>query len=495
VKFNGDDVPIFEKEFTFQDADSGQPVTKTFRWVPHHGPIVAEDRTTGTALTIRWRGHEGGTDLDAFHALATAGSVEEAREGLKQVSSASQNFVVIDTAGNFGWFPYGKIPSRPWASPALPPWLPLPGDGTAEWQGSVPIDELPQALNPSGGAIATANQDMTGASADGDLTNDGPALQAWNKADGTREQRILDLIEQGGNGHSMETMQEMQADTYSLYGSVVVPALLTAAAGASLTPEEQALSSALAAWAFTCPTGLDGTDPVMSASSPDTGASIESIGCTAFHASLYALVKEALGDEATAAGVPIRGGVDMLLVVRAIRNPASLGSGEVLWDDVSTEGIVETRDQILVRAIKAAAAALSSLGEPDAWRWGRVHTISLRSIFDNFGIATYNTPHYAAPGGQSTVNVANPSSRTLPTPPDPIDFGFTAGPSVRFVVEARSDGLSMSYELPGGADLHRESPFYNNLLPKWLVNEPIDFPFGPGAVTTPAEVIEVSPAP
>jgi penicillin amidase len=496
VTFNGQDVPIFEKEFTFQDAATSRPVTKTFRWVPHHGPIVSEDRTSGTAISIRWRGHEGGTDLDAFFSLARAGSVNEARESLKQASSASQNFVVIDKAGNFGWFPYCKVPSRPWASPALPPWLPLPGDGSAEWQGSVPEDQLPQLLNPPEGVIATANQDLTGASADGDMTNDAqPALQAWDKAEGTRQQRILDLLEQGGNGHSMKTMQEMQADTYSLYGSVVVPALLAAAAGATLTADEQALVDALAAWAFTCPTGLDGPDPVMSAKSADPTVSAESIGCTAFHTALYALVKEALGDEQTAAGVDIGVGLRMHLVVRAIKNPASLGSGEALWDDVSTDNAVETRDEILVRAIQGAAAALASLGAPDEWRWGRVHTLSLRSIFDSFGVPTYNTDPYAAPGGQYTVNVASPSNRTLPTPPEAIDFAFKSGPSVRFVVEARSDGLSMSYELPGGADLHRESPFYNNLLPQWLVNEPIDFPFGPGAVTTPAEVVEVSPAP
>ena len=51
----------------------------------------------------------------------------------------------------------------------------------------------------------------------------------------------------------------------------------------------------------------------------------------------------------------------------------------------------------------------------------------------------------------------------------------------------------MTYELPGGADLHHDSPFYNNLLPNWLINKPIDFPFGPGAVTNPAKTIDVLP--
>ena len=63
------------------------------------------------------------------------------------------------------------------------------------------------------------------------------------------------------------------------------------------------------------------------------------------------------------------------------------------------------------------------------------------------------------------------------------------------MVEAREDRPHMTYELAGGQDLHRESPFYNSLLPGWLANEPNDFPFDPGAVTEPAVELEVLPSP
>jgi len=223
----------------------------------------------------------------------------------------------------------------------------------------------------------------------------------------------------------------------------------------------------------------------------------ESIGCTAFHTTLFAIVQEALGDEEKAAAQDLTDSrVDLHLVVRALKDPASIASGELFWDDVTTTGVTETRNDILVRAIKTAAAVLSKgVGAPDDWRWGRVHTLTLRSIYDSFGVATYNEGPYAAPGGQYTVNVANPRSRALPRDGSLPDFGFAAGPSVRFVVEADPKGLTMSYELPGGADLHRESPFYNNLVSNWLVNEPIDFPFGPGAVTKPDSTIVLTPGP
>jgi penicillin amidase len=158
-------------------------------------------------------------------------------------------------------------------------------------------------------------------------------------------------------------------------------------------------------------------------------------------------------------------------------------------------GVTETRDDILLRALTRAGAVLAAIGPVDDWRWGRVHTVSLRSIYDNFGVATYNEGPYAAPGGLFTVNVANPANRALPAMPAAPDLGFKSGPSIRLLIEAAPGGPKMRFTLPGGADLHVESPFYNNLLPAWIRNEPVDFLFGPNAVTDPAQSVDVSPAP
>jgi penicillin amidase len=98
-------------------------------------------------------------------------------------------------------------------------------------------------------------------------------------------------------------------------------------------------------------------------------------------------------------------------------------------------------------------------------------------------------------GGLFTVNVANAARSAAPMTGQVPDFAFLHGPSIRCVFEASPNGFTMSYELPGGADLHRDSPFYNNLLPLWLDNQPIDFPFGPGTVQNPPLVYEVRSSP
>jgi hypothetical protein len=82
------------------------------------------------------------------------------------------------------------VPVRPWASNYLPPWLPLPGDGTAEWQGYHNYGELPQLTNPPEDYIATANNDMTGALWDGDPTNNGEPYWQSLVDPGYREERI-----------------------------------------------------------------------------------------------------------------------------------------------------------------------------------------------------------------------------------------------------------------------------------------------------------------
>ena len=69
---------------------------------------------------------------------------------------------------------------------------------------------------------------------------------------------------------------------------------------------------------------------------------------------------------------------------------------------------------------------------------------------------------HANDGGLYTVDVANPNS----------NYQQTAGPSSRFVCEALPAGMSCSFQVPGGQSADVDSPNYEDLLAKWLVNEP-----------------------
>ncbi len=90
------------------------------------------------------------------------------------------------------------------------------------------------------------------------------------------------------------------------------------------------------------------------------------------------------------------------------------------------------------------------------------------------------------------MNVGSAGDWSVPMMGMPPNYAFSEGPSLRVVMEAAPSGITMSFVYPGGADL-RESPFYNNLVPNWLTNQPVDFPVGPEAVKIPAIEVDVNP--
>jgi penicillin amidase len=490
VFFNEQVVPFVSRDFTFGQAGAGD-VTASFLYVPHHGPVISIDRAGGTAVTVRWTGQDADTDLNFLLGLAKATSVEDARTGaLRQVTTIGQNFVLADKGGNIAWLPYNRLPGRPWASALLPPWLPLPGDGSAEWTGTVPYDDLPQVVNPTAGWVATANNDMSGAMLDGDPTNDGnPWFQTF-MAVGLRHERIVQLLADGLGAHSTGTMVAAQADVHSLFGERLLPRVFEAvdSEGATLTPAGETLVATLRAWQFTCPTGLVDRDPT-SAKVADAAVAAESAGCAAFHVLVPQLLERIFDDEINAAGVDtIRAHARPEVLIQLLDDPGSLLGGETYWDDVSTPGTQDEAD-IVPAAVNAAATWITTnLGPtPDDWRWGRIHTITLAAdVFDAAGIPRYNNGPWANDGGNYTVDVAN------------VGLGGTggahagryshgSGPSMRFVCEVSSTGPRCTTQLPGGQRNRPGEAHYEDLFVKWLKNESIPLPFLPAEVDAAAQ--------
>ncbi len=486
VIFNGDPVELQEVEYTFEVA-GGEPITETFLFVPHHGPIVEIDQEAGTAVSVRWVGHDADTDINFFLGLATAATVEDARTALLDVTTAGQNFVVIDRAGDIGWFPYNRIPERPFLSPELPSWLPLPGDGTAEWGEFLPYEQLPQAVNPPGGFLATANNDMTGALSDGDPLNDGQAFVQALVDEGYRHEQIVRRLG-ARDDHDLSSMQSIQADVFSLLGNLLVPEILAAVDPETLEADGRAVYDALAAWApdTQCRTGIAGTAPDDPAD-PDTA--IAARGCAAFHVTWSRLRALAFADELAEAGLPDANPRPAALIF-ALTEPAALSQD--YWDDLST-GAVETEAEIVAAALDAAGAHLrEELGEPDLWLWGRIHTLTL--VADLFGSFTgdFNSDTYTNDGGLFTVDVANPRNE------DADQYDQPAGPSMRFACQADEPAVSCTIELPGGQRHHRDSPFYtsgsNSMLDEWLINKPVPLVFSVDEVaTSPADSVTVQP--
>lgn len=467
VIFNGNEVPIVDVEQTYQVSGAAD-TTRIAKYVPHHGPVLAIDTAAGTASTLRWTAQDADTDFNFLWKMWTAQNTAEAREALLDITTVGQNFVIADTEGDIGWYPYNRVPSRPWMS-ATPSWLPLPGDGSAEWGPYIDYADLPQATSPASGYVATANNDMTGALLDGDPSNDGQAAAQAHVAAGFRHERITEILD-ANDDLTLQDMQAIQHDTKSLYGERITPLVVSDAnTAAGLSTEAMTLLTMLQEWDFFCPTGYDDDD--VSAPVPSTDAAIvaSARGCAAFHVLWPRLRMLTFGDELRAAGAdfPIR---DQPMAIAFLR-PGDLR--QTYWDDVSTQAIVETRADIVAAALEQAGAYLTGeLGaDPDAWRWGALHTVYMPAdLFDQAGVTEFSNGPFMHDGGLATVDVASPRNDLRD------DYGHSHGASIRLTCEVDSD-VACHYQLPGGQRHHRADPFYNSLLERWLSHTSVPLPF------------------
>lgn len=485
VKFNGGEVDVIEKEFTFEVAGA-ESVTRTFRYVPHHGPVIEEDGASG--LSLRWVGHDVRSDLNFFIKMSKAKNLDEAKTALMDCTATNQNWVVIDNNNRIGWFPYSKVPVRPWASRQLPPWLPLPGDGSAEWDGFMDYADLPQLVDPAAGFIATANQDMSGALVDGDPTNDGYNTLQTAPAIGFRHKRIVDEIN-ASDAHTTETVSALQGDTYMVAAEQMLPTWLGDLTGEeTLSATQQRILNALTTWQYTCPTGMEGIDPTTATPAADAAVAAEARGCLAFHYLMYSMSSFAFYDDAP--GVNLGNSSLIRALTLLTVHPDRLLGGEAYWDDTTTADVTETRKDIFLRAMESAGDKASTAygANADAWRWGQAHHLVLRADLLDQVTPDYNAGPFVAPGGAFTVNVANPRSGANG------DWTFSHGPSTRFIATTSDKGLVTSFQLPGGQPHHRQDPLYNAWIQDWIDNKPTPMPFYTEDVTAAAAVsIEVKP--
>src|SRR6266849_899777 len=121
-----------------------------------HGPVLSEDLTHHKAYALRaaYLEHEGTAVYLASLRVDQAQNWEQFVQGMERHYTPSENMVYADVDGNIGWFGCSIAPIRPnWNG-----MLPVPGDGTYEWDGFLDTRLLPRILNPSEGFFASANQ-------------------------------------------------------------------------------------------------------------------------------------------------------------------------------------------------------------------------------------------------------------------------------------------------------------------------------------------------
>jgi len=486
-----------------------EPLPAAVVVIPQHGPLIQAPDSAGRAVSVRWTGHEGNSqDLKAILGLNTAVDVDDAVNALTDYATGAQNFVLADDRGHIAFDPHALVPVRTFADVSLrgtnviPPWFPLPGDGSAEWGDGVadcaaatttPLpdtcwianDLLPHGKDPARGYFFTANGDPSGVSDDNNPLAHPPYLSLdWDDPTGFRAKRIEDRIEQALNDRgslSLDDMTSIQSDHVSRPGMALSEYIAALPTSASDSTKLVAAKSLLTEWAtngWDCPSGLQGSDPSSSPVDATPSVAKNAAGCLFFHQFLRTLISNVFHDDLSVAKLD----VDDLQATRALfllllePDSGDAMAGAMFCNDVDASGVLTAAhtcaDQVNIALVSAYDALTTAHGASSDWVWGRVHTVQPVSLAA-LPIPNYAPGPFARAGGAFTVDVGTPSlSRS------DADFAFTSAANVRHISVMDAANPVVKMQLPGP---ERDAPYssaHTTLLEQWLSNQYFDFAFG-----------------
>ena len=207
-----EDMRVIEEQFIVEGELAKTSMELKFT---RHGPVLYEDVANRKAYALRAAWMDiGSAPYLASLRMDQATSWEEFRDACRYSRLPSENMVWIDTDKNIGYQAVGVSPIRPnWSG-----LVPVPGDGRYEWDGYLPIEDLPHVFNPEADYFATANNFM--------VPENYAYMNALHYTWGD-EMRAVRLAEVLGSGrrHTLVDMMQLQHDELSVPARNLVPLL------------------------------------------------------------------------------------------------------------------------------------------------------------------------------------------------------------------------------------------------------------------------------
>jgi penicillin amidase len=430
-----------------------------------HGPLLngVDDRLADAPpMALRWAAtQQPDRAFEAILGLDVASNFDDFRSSLSIYGAPAQNFVYADIDGHIGYQLPGVIPIR--SDPDDHGARPVRGDdGSGEWTGMIPFDDLPWQLDPEPGWIVTANN----AAVDADYPYF--VSQEWDP--GYRAERIIDQLNAyGDDGLTTNELRQIQFDSSPLRARDIAPLLRDAVPA---TEDGGTIAARIDAWDGTC--------------------GIDSIGCAAWNAWEYRVLRDIFDDDL---GVDARDYVgspfSWVVLGRLLDEPY-----DGWWDDRTTADLVEHAPDIVARAMDEAGSELrNAIGSPDRWSWGRLHTATFReATLGDSGIGPlewyFDDGPHPVPGMAGAINNTYfRFSSAYPDPEDPdyrpvaIDhvFDVTNLPSYRLTIDmADLDGARIV--ITTGQAGNPFDRHYNDQIDLWRNGGTVALPFTATAI-------------
>lgn len=416
----------------------------------HRGPIISDIHTFNfiynTAesefppISMKWLGNEFSDEMLGFYKINKAKNWNQFREGVKYFGIPGQNFVYADTTGNIGYIMGARIPLRKKNNPTLV----FDGTNTEnDWQGYVPVEEIPVVLNPKENFIASANNKILK-----DFKYHISNL--WEPS--SRIDRIYELLN-SKEKHSAEDFKKYQMDITSPYAKLITSHIVKAFEGIKINDNNlKTAIELLSEWDFNL----------------NKQSQTPSIYVVTLKYLLHNIYYDELGDDlfnrfVFLANVPFRS------LLQVLDKPESL-----IFDDISTAK-TESKNEIIRKSFADALTFLEeNLGKDlTNWQWGRLHTVTFKHAFSgNFSLLDkyINIGPYEIGGDGTTINNTEyPFSESIDKYPmfSHSEFENILGPSMRYIYDfAKPDQYYLI--LTTGQSGNVMSDNYRDQTPYWL---------------------------
>ena len=399
-------------------AIKGQPSQKVNLYFSHHGPVTYINKKRNIAYAVRCAWLEpGGSPYLASLRMDQAKDWNAFRQACSYSNIPGENMVWADKTGVIGWQTVGIAPIRKNFSGLVP----VPGDGSYEWEGFLPILEKPYQVNSEKGFIATANQNVT----PNTYSNWDAIGYSWS--DPYRGERIDEVLSEDKK-FTLEEMKSLQTDVFSIPARTLVPYLKNL----PFREKEGKLCQQLLNWDFRL-----------------TEKSIE--------ATIYVAWEKELLETAKTQFFPKN--------LKANISPQLKRVIDWIIDPKIIFGSIKKRDSFVKSTFEQAVqTTIQRLGDnPEQWRYGQLNNkhVALTHPLGNISNAAIaqqlNLQPLPRSGNGYTPNSTGNSLNQI------------KGASFRMIVDTGNWDLCIGTNTPGQSG-DPKSPFFKNLYKPWVEN-------------------------
>jgi penicillin amidase len=410
--------------------------------VTQHGPIISGVmKGTTNRIALNSMALRPSQALQGYLSLNKAKNWNEFVDSVRLIDATQLNMTYADVEDNIGYWVTGKVPIRAERHIGN---VPVPGwTGDYEWQGEIPFDSMPYALNPQEGYLITCNHKI--------IPDDFPYFLGDVWMNGYRAKRFIEFFEEKGRKLSLNDFKELMLDVTCIPGKEFK--LFIQGINLDLRKHAKAKQAL---------TLLGKWNGVLSS---------DSVGGTIYQVLRYNIVleilKKGLGKELT---FEIMGngfhpvlyhtsefyGHDTTIMMRLLRSPDS-------WWISQVGGVHE----ILIRnLVKTISWLEKEYGKDEKnWKWGALHRVHfphamglkkpLDQVFDRGNL----------PIGGDTDTLC----QTAIHPETPYDVNAWA-PSHRQIINLNDLSKSLMIFAPGQSG-HLASKHYDDLIQLWYNGE------------------------